>query len=1188
MNTVIVENCKTLFIGRRGENEVTEVVFDFSEWQAEFGNGVIDLFVKRNGDSAAYPVVLSVDGTVATWLVTATDTNVADYGKAEYVYTVNGKIAKSAVFTFYVAEDIGQASGEAPDPYEDWIETLTGLGTETQLNAQAAEQSANDAAESAASAATSADQSEDSAEDAEAWAVGERNGEPVTEGDPTYNNNAKFWAGKAMTDAPVTSVNGKSGDIVLNLDDIPNGEQYARTTPAQVQQIGDNAADIADIEELIPTEASANNPLADKNYVNSRDQSNADAIAEINSKIPPQASASNKLADKILVNTKLMAYRTSADQDAIDSAQDGKINALTNLLNNKQTKITANGILKGNGNGGVSAAVAGMDYLPTSALYAYRSANAQDAIDNAQNTNIDKNTAAINTMQPAATAADIGKALIIKAVENGKPSAYEYGEAGGGGSALTAGDGINITEDVISNTQGIEYIVGTQTAATSKWTGTSTDEALKVGKIIAYYLPYAGASTAATLALTMADGTTTREISLQLKPNATVTTQFPAGSIIILVYDGTYWRVNASYDTDTNTYPTGYCVTNGSVAAKTATCSFGYRGDTNYFPCLFRFANTATDATLAITTYAAEAAPIYVNGARTSATNTFGAGVILLLYYNGAYYCYNDGRFPILVDGTVTSVQEYAAGLLADYRTAADQDAIDAGKQAKITASGILKGNGAGGVSSAVAGTDYATVQQVNAKYTKPADGIPSTDMTAAVQASLQKADSALQTVPDTYRTAADQDAIDASQNININGNASDIDDIKSAFNDYDSKTNIKENYIDLTKVEGVYINSATGSPLFSGAVNKISNVVSFNNVTFAGDNWCMFLTGTTLARSNWQGTYNSVYDACYVDAVPGFVIGHIYRAHCFIVEGTYTLTDTTLKNFSYVRIADRSEQRSRNLYNGSVWKCNFIPQIIGALVRKGNYNCKIAYYLEDITDSYNEAVPEAKNLLQIFDKITAVGDSLTAGYTESTTPAIGSEAAKARGTNWPAYIGADISRTITNLAVGSSSWKDWRYNTGSVDISSANIDTNCYIVGLGINDSIDGNTIGTSSDIADNKTNNADSVYGNADFVIRTLHEYNPNAHIFVLTIPVATVTNYTGINEALRYVSSQYDYTHCIDLAKLYLNDYSYGIFENLRYGVHYEPLGYRIIANYLSTAINSFILTNYPLFVKVPYEL
>lgn len=47
----------------------------------------------------------------------------------------------------------------------------------------------------------------------------------------------------------------------------------------------------------------------------------------------------------------------------------------------------------------------------------------------------------------------------------------------------------------------------------------------------------------------------------------------------------------------------------------------------------------------------------------------------------------------------------------------------------KITASGILKGNGSGGVSAATAGTDYATPTQVNAKYTKPSGGIPLTDL---------------------------------------------------------------------------------------------------------------------------------------------------------------------------------------------------------------------------------------------------------------------------------------------------------------------------------------------------------------------------------------------------------------------------------------------------------------------------
>lgn len=279
---------------------------------------------------------------------------------------------------------------------------------------------------------------------------------------------------------------------------------------------------------------------------------------------------------------------------------------------------------------------------------------------------------------------------------------------GGGGMTLTAGDGLDITNDVIKNTQGIEYIVGTQTASTAAWTGVSTDETLQVGKIIAYYLPYAGTSTEATLTLTMADGSTTEAIPLRRQSTSTVTTQFAASNVIILIYTGNYWRVSAFYDTTTNTVPTGYCTSAAATVAKSATCSYGYRGDTNYFPCLFRHANTAANATLSISSYATTALPIYVNGARTSSTNTFGPGVVLFLFYNDAYYCYNDGRLPILVNGTVTSVQEY-----------------------------------------------------VETKYTKPSGGIPASDLASAVQTSLGKADTALQAVPSTYRTAVAQDAID-------------------------------------------------------------------------------------------------------------------------------------------------------------------------------------------------------------------------------------------------------------------------------------------------------------------------------------------------------------------------------------------------------------------------------------------
>lgn len=81
----------------------------------------------------------------------------------------------------------------------------------------------------------------------------------------------------------------------------------------------------------------------------------------------------------------------------------------------------------------------------------------------------------------------------------------------------------------------------------------------------------------------------------------------------------------------------------------------------------------------------------------------------------------------------------------------------------------LIKGDGTGGALEAEPGTDYATPEQVNAKYTKPSGGIPASDLASGVQTSLGKADTALQSVPNTYRTASAQDEIDNAQNTAIN-----------------------------------------------------------------------------------------------------------------------------------------------------------------------------------------------------------------------------------------------------------------------------------------------------------------------------------------------------------------------------------------------------------------------------------
>jgi hypothetical protein len=153
---VDTQPCSSITLGRRGENEVTQVVVDFSSWVEEFGAGVITLLAMRSQDTSAYPVVLTLDGNTATWDVTSTDTAYKGSGRAEYIYTVGEQIAKSVVFNTVVMQDIGEPSETPPDPYEDWLERLTELGAETQANAEAAQQSAENAAESAEDAVQSA------------------------------------------------------------------------------------------------------------------------------------------------------------------------------------------------------------------------------------------------------------------------------------------------------------------------------------------------------------------------------------------------------------------------------------------------------------------------------------------------------------------------------------------------------------------------------------------------------------------------------------------------------------------------------------------------------------------------------------------------------------------------------------------------------------------------------------------------------------------------------------------------------------------------------------------------------------------------------------------------------------------------------------------------------------------------
>ena len=124
--TINVNRIPTITIGYLGENIVTQITFNYSQWKASYGEGTLSLVFKRNGDSMAYPIFLEHDleNYQATWTVTNTDVAKVGVAEAQLVYVVNGEaIKKSEIFTVNVKNSL--ENGETPpDPYQSWLDDV--------------------------------------------------------------------------------------------------------------------------------------------------------------------------------------------------------------------------------------------------------------------------------------------------------------------------------------------------------------------------------------------------------------------------------------------------------------------------------------------------------------------------------------------------------------------------------------------------------------------------------------------------------------------------------------------------------------------------------------------------------------------------------------------------------------------------------------------------------------------------------------------------------------------------------------------------------------------------------------------------------------------------------------------------------------------------------------------------------
>lgn len=194
----VAQLCKNqvIALGRQMENNYRQIIFDVSD----FDEPVTSLMLvhQRKGDAAPY-IVGNVTGTQFAWTITDTDTAYAGYGKGELRINFANGLAKSIVFTTMVVKSI-TGDTQIPSPLQSWYDALIDYIDEH--------------------AATP--------EQIEAAVEAYLDEHPIPA--PVTSVNAKTGAVVlTATDvgampssytAPVTSVNTKTGDVVLDASDV--------------------------------------------------------------------------------------------------------------------------------------------------------------------------------------------------------------------------------------------------------------------------------------------------------------------------------------------------------------------------------------------------------------------------------------------------------------------------------------------------------------------------------------------------------------------------------------------------------------------------------------------------------------------------------------------------------------------------------------------------------------------------------------------------------------------------------------------------------------------------------------------------------------------------------------------------------------------------------------------------------
>lgn len=207
---------------KQGDSGMKIVVNVYNGGQNAFDAGSTPKIVFRRPDGASVQADMTVEASSYSYVLVGNELQVPGKELMDVKFTINSDDRESTITCCFdvVADTITPNTGGSGIYDNDLAQIIT----EVEADAQAAEESA---------------------EDAEAWAVGERNGVPVTSGDETYENNAKYWANQAnptalanMSDVDITSpTDGQTLIYDLNTTKWVNG-----TTSVTVDQVYDGTS----------------------------------------------------------------------------------------------------------------------------------------------------------------------------------------------------------------------------------------------------------------------------------------------------------------------------------------------------------------------------------------------------------------------------------------------------------------------------------------------------------------------------------------------------------------------------------------------------------------------------------------------------------------------------------------------------------------------------------------------------------------------------------------------------------------------------------------------------------------------------------------------------------------------------------------------------------------------------------